>query len=80
VDAVAPTAGGRKDSEATAVPSDSNDDTEHEKRKQNAHEGRKASKAVGSEDYFSKPTESKMKAIGEPERLDMAMPNGIATA
>ena len=41
---------------------------------------REASKADGSEDYFSKPTESKVKAAGEPERLDMAMPNGIATA
>jgi hypothetical protein len=85
MDTVAP-APGRKDSEATAVPSDTNDG-EDEKRKQTAHEERKASKAVGGDDYFSKPAELHVKDApnelgkkGGPEVHDMAMANGVATA
>ena len=83
MDTVAPAAG-RKDSEATAVPSDTNDG-EDEKRKQTAHEERKASKAIGADDYFSKPAELRVKDAsndlskkGGPEVHDMA--NGVATA
>jgi hypothetical protein len=85
MDAVAPP-GGRKDSEATAVPSDSTDG-EDEKRKQTAHKDRKASKATGSEDYFSKLSEPRAKDSsndlskkGGPEVHDMVMANGVATA
>ena len=85
MDTVAPAAG-RKDSEATAVPSDTNDG-EDEKRKQTAHEERKASEAVGGDDYFSKPAELRVKDTpndlskkGGPEVHDMAMANGVATA
>jgi UDP:flavonoid glycosyltransferase YjiC (YdhE family) len=85
MEAVAPAAG-RKDSEATAVPSDTNDG-EDEKRKQTAHEERKAGEAVGGDDYFSKPAESRVKDVGDdlgkkggPEVQDMAMTNGMATA
>jgi hypothetical protein len=85
MEAVAPAAG-RKDSEATAVPSDSNDG-EDEKRKQTAHEERKVGEAVGGDDYFSKPAESRVKDVGHdlskkggPEVQDMAMSNGMATA
>ena len=79
MDTVAPAAG-RKDSEATAVPSDSNDG-EDEKRKQTVHEERKASKAVGGDDYFSKKEASNgLSKKGGPEVQDMAMANGVATA
>ncbi|KAM0722532.1 hypothetical protein Q7P37_001973 [Cladosporium fusiforme] len=76
----------RKDSEATAVPSDSTDG-EDEKRKKTANAERRASKAVApkEEDYFNKTAEPHVKIAGnmgegQPERLDMAMPNGVATA
>lgn len=85
-------AGSRKDSEATAVPSDSAEDGEDEKRKQEqvAQGEREASKVTGAEDYFSKPTDATKDRVqfadkdvlaqGGPERLDMAAPNGVATA
>lgn len=85
----------RKDSEATtAVPSDSTDDGEDEKRKKTASAERRASRSVGREgerDYFNKPAEQSSQhvkiagkgeagGLGGPERHDMAMPNGVATA
>lgn len=91
VDAVAPAQ--RKDSEATtAVPSDNSTDGEDDKRrKRDAREERKASKVNGKEDYFSHPAQQSGGKLGKeglelgmggggPERHDMAMPNGIATA
>ncbi|KAL1590301.1 hypothetical protein WHR41_01219 [Cladosporium halotolerans] len=77
----------RRDSEETAVPSDSND-ADDERRKRHAHEERKASKAGKTEDYFSHAGQARgkmaddeaFKKVGAPERLDMAMSNGVATA
>jgi hypothetical protein len=78
-DAVAPAAGARKDSEATAVPSDTTDG-EDEKRKQTAHEDRKTSKAVAGDDYFGKNASNGLSKKGRPEVQDIAMANGVATS
>jgi UDP:flavonoid glycosyltransferase YjiC (YdhE family) len=103
MDVVAPAAGdptsagvggaGRKDSEATAVPSDSNDGGEERKeRNGNAGGGNEAARPVAddpSEDYFGNhDTTDKPKLAGRelskmqvgPERVDMAAPNGVASA
>ena len=96
MDVVAPAAGdptsagaGRKDSEATAVPSDSNDGGEDRKAGNGVGNGKDAAAPAAdtdsSEDYFSNhATADKPKLAGRelskmqvgPERLDMAAPNG----
>jgi hypothetical protein len=99
MDVVAPAAGdptsagaGRKDSEATAVPSDSNDGGEERKAGNGVGKDAAVAHAAAngsSGDYFSnQATEGKPKLAGRelskmqvgPERLDMAVPNGVASA
>jgi hypothetical protein len=101
MDVVAPAAGdptsagaGRKDSEATAVPSDSNDGGDERKAGNGVGNGKDAAAPAAaadgsSGDYFSShATEGKPKLAGRelskmqvgPERLDMAVSNAVASA